>query len=74
MPIESFETNMLPEDAVPHFSPDDLLPVNYHLNRKGSRLLSQGNASDASFISDVSNLTAKEQEIENEKMLLQKEI
>ena len=67
---------MLPQDAVPHIDEADLVPVNYHLNRKGSRLLGNGNAnaSQASFISDLSNLTAKEEEIEKEKQELEREI
>ena len=69
-PIDSFEENTLPESVMTKIEQGDLLPVNYHLNRKGSRLMGPGNQSNASFISDVSNLTAKEQEIEKEKQEL----
>ena len=65
--IDSFEENILPETVMTKIDEADLLPVNYHLNRKGSRLLgtgNQNNQSNASFISGISNLTAKEQEIE----------
>lgn len=61
---------------MPYYEEADLVPVNYHLNRKGSRLIGTGNGgvSQTSFISDLSNLTAKEQEIEKEKQELEREI
>jgi hypothetical protein len=59
-PIDSFDVNKLPEDAVQYIDDADLVPLNYHLNRKGSRLIGNGDVSQTSFVSDISNLTAKE--------------
>ena len=71
MKIESFEENTLPEDVMQVIDDDDLLPLNYHLNRKGSRLIGNESISQASFVSDVSNMTAKEEELLKEKQMLE---
>ena len=76
-PIKSFEENILPETILEkrQVNEQDYVPVNYHLNRKGSRLIGPESLSmNQSYVSDISNLTAKEQEVLREKEQLEREI
>lgn len=79
MEIDNFEYNEDPDELLKEMVHKDILPVNYHLKQadafrdlKGElgQASAAGSVSGLSFISDVSNLTEKEQRVDAERQKL----